>query len=364
MHVLEGVEKQLVNLTINGRQIQAKPGRTILEVAREQGIEIPTLCYDPALRLVGSCRMCIVEIQGWRNQPASCTTPVAEGMVVFTESPSVVESRRLVLELLLANHPQDCLTCEKSGDCQLQDYAYRYGVRGSRFQDGGPYRYEVKDPNPFIIRDYNKCIMCTKCVRACEEITGAFALNVENRGHQASICAGIDGTLAESTCIFCGQCVMVCPTGALTNRPEYGQARRWETKKVLTTCGYCAVGCTFELNVKDNRIVGVTSDRSPVKSPVNRGALCVKGRYGWGFINSPDRLTDPLIKENGEFRPATWEEALDLVASRLGEIKEQHGPDSLMVISSARTTNEENYLAQKFARAVLGTNNVDNCARL
>lgn len=308
--------------------------------------------------------MCLVEIEGWRNLPASCVVPAAEGMVIQTESPPVIEARRLVLELLLANHPLDCLTCEKSGDCRFQDYCYRYGVRDSRFKLGGTYDYAITDPNPFIVRDYNKCIMCTKCVRACEEITGAFALNVINRGHNAGINAGFDGTYADSTCIFCGQCVMVCPTGALTNRPEQGLARRWEIKRVLTTCGYCGVGCTLELNVKDDEVVGVTSNRSSQQSPVNRGALCVKGRYGWEFINHPDRLTEPLIKEKGEFRQATWEEALNLVAARLTEIKEQHGPDALMVVTSARTTNEENYLVQKFTRAVLGTNNLDHCARL
>ncbi len=354
----------MVTLTINGRRVTVPKGTTILKACQQNGIDIPTLCYDPQLRPEGSCRLCIVEAKGRPLFLASCVYPCEEGMEVETESPAVREARKGIIELLLANHDVDCLTCEKTGSCKLQDYAYRYGARKETYADGGRHTYPINDPNPFIQRDYNKCIMCTRCVRACEEITAARAIAVSCRAKDAKISTAFDGNLADSPCVFCGQCVMVCPVGALTSKVSAGLGREFETEKVLTTCSYCGTGCTFELNVKDGKVVGVTSNREEEWSPVNRGALCVKGRFGWDFINSPDRLTTPLIKENGEFREASWDEALDLVAARFGEIKDKSGADSMAVFTSARITNEENYLAQKFTRVVLGTNNVDHCARL
>jgi len=335
----------------------------LLEACRQAGADIPTFCYDPDLRLAGSCRMCVVECQGRPNLLASCVTPSEEGMVIKTESPSVVEARKTILELLLARHKLTCHTCESDGSCLLQDYCYRYNVTNSRFIGEGP-DYVIEDPDLFIIRDYEKCIMCTRCVRACEEITGARAINIKSRGHWAKIATPFDGTYDDSTCVSCGQCVMVCPVGALTSRVAAGKGKPAQNNKVLTVCSYCGVGCTFELNVRDDRVVGVTSERDEYWSPVNKGALCVKGRFGWDYIHSPDRLQGPLIKENGRFRPASWNEALDYTAYRLGEIKEKSGPDAIAVFSSARITNEENYLAQKFTRVVLGTNNIDHCARL
>jgi len=354
----------MINLTINGKEVQVAPGTTILQACQQNGINVPTLCYDPDLRLAGSCRMCLVEVKGRPLFLASCVAPAENGMVVETESPDIVEARKMVLELLLARHEASCHVCEKTGDCKLQDYCYQYGVKESGYTDGGRIAYPINDPNPFIERDYNKCIMCTRCVRACEDITVARAINVKNRGYHAKISTAFDTDLVESPCVFCGQCVMVCPVGALNSKVAAGKGRTYEMEKVLTTCTYCGTGCTLELNVKDDRVVGVTSDRSSEGSPVNKGALCVKGRFGWDFIHSPERLTTPLIKENGEFRAASWDEALDLVAQRLGKIKQESGPDSIAVFTSARVSNEENYLAQKFTRAVLGTNNVDHCARL
>lgn len=354
----------MVRITINGRQLEAPKGSTVLEVCRLHGIEVPTLCYDPELKPAGSCRMCVVEVKGRPTLQAACATPCENDMVVETESPAVVEARKVILELLLARHGGNCLTCEKNGNCKLQDYCYRYGVAESGFAEGGRPEYPVDDPNPFIERDYNKCVMCTLCVRACESITVARAIGVINRGHQAKIATAFDGNLADSSCVFCGQCIMVCPTGALTSKLSRGKGRAYEVKKVLTTCGYCGTGCTLELNVREGQVVGVTSNRSSERSPVNRGSLCVKGRFGWDFIHSPERLKVPMVKENREFREASWDEALDLVTSRLKKIKEEHGSDSIAVFASARITNEENYLVQKFARAVLGTNNVDHCARL
>jgi len=355
----------VITLTINGREVQVPAGTTILEACKMNGIEMPTLCHDEDLRLAGSCRMCIVEAKGRPLFLASCVTPAEKGMVIETESPAVVEARRVILELLLARHKLECHTCEKNGDCRLQDYCYKYGVKDTRFNEGGLPEYPITDPNPFIERDYEKCIMCTRCVRACEEITVARAINVKDRGHHAKIATAFDGNLADSPCVFCGQCVMVCPVGALSSRVSAGMGRPSDIdKRVLTTCTYCGTGCTLELNVKNNRVVGVSSNRDENWSPVNKGALCVKGRFGWDFVNSPERLTTPLIKENGTFREASWDEALDYIAEQLGNIKNKYGPDAFAFFSSARATNEENYLAQKFTRAVMGTNNIDHCARL
>lgn len=353
----------MISLTINGKAIQVPKGTLLLDACQAAGANIPTLCYDPDLRLAGSCRMCVVEAQGRRNLMASCVSPVENGLVIETESPAVVEARKVVLELLLARHKLECHVCEKDGECRLQDYCYRYGVKESRFAGEGPHFYK-EDPNPFIERDYDKCIMCTRCVRACDEITGAQAINLEDRGHHAKISTVFNGKLADSTCVFCGQCVMVCPVGALTSKISAGKGKPYQVEKVNTTCTYCGTGCTLQLNVKDDQVVGVSSVRDAEFSPVNKGALCVKGRFGWDFIGSPERLTTPLIRENGELRPAGWDEALDFAASRIKEIKAQNGADSLAMFSSARVSNEENYLAQKLMRAAIGSNNVDHCARL
>lgn len=353
----------MVSLTINGKKIQTTAGSTILEACRANGIKIPTLCYDPALRPNGACRLCVVEVAGRANFLAACVTPAENGMVVQTESPRVVESRRLTLELLLSAGEHNCLTCEKNGDCRLQDYCYQYGVAVSTYS-GEKNQYPISDANPFIERDYNKCIMCTRCVHACAEITGASAIGVVNRGFSVKVATAYDRDLTDSPCVFCGQCLMVCPVGALSSKISKGLGRSYQVEKVLTTCAYCGTGCTLELNVREGRVVGVTSNRDERLSPVNQGALCVKGRFGWDFIHSPDRLVQPLLRDGQELRPASWEEALAQTARRLSEVRARHGADSIAVLSSARATNEENYLIQKFARAVLGTNNVDHCARL
>ncbi|ABI68106.1 NADH dehydrogenase I chain G [Syntrophomonas wolfei subsp. wolfei str. Goettingen G311] len=353
----------MIKLTIDGKEIEVARGTMLLDACRQAGADIPTLCYDPDLRLAGSCRMCVVDVKGRPALVASCVAPAENGMVVQTESDDVVESRKIILELLAARHKFECPTCEKDGDCKLQDYMYRYGVKESRYDGEGPH-FGMEDPNPFIERDYDKCIMCTRCVRACDGITGAQAINVKDRGHHAKIAAPFDGKLADSTCVFCGQCIMVCPVGALTSKVAAGKGKPAQNEKVLTTCTYCGTGCTLELNVNNDRVVGVTSNRDADWSPVNKGALCVKGRFGWDFIHSPDRLTTPMIRENGELRPASWDEALDFAAGKIKGIKEKYGSDSLAMFSSARVTNEENYIAQKLMRAVIGTNNVDHCARL
>lgn len=351
-----------VNMTINGRQVTAREGQTVLEAATEAGIKIPTLCHHPALKPIGSCRLCLVEISRQRTLQPACTFPVMDGAEILTHSPKVEEARRFVLELLLSDHPLDCMTCERTGSCELQDLAYEYGIQQTRFP-GVQHDYPIDTSNPFYLRDYNKCILCRRCVRACNEINGVEAIGVIQRGFSSKIGTAFDGTMQDSPCEFCGMCVEVCPTGALQPKLGIGQGRAWELDKVATTCPYCGVGCQYYLNVKDGRIVGVSSKWD---APANHGWTCVKGRYGWDFVHHPDRLTKPLIRreKGGELEEAEWDEALALVATRFKEIKEKHGPQAFGALSSAKCTNEENFAMAKFARAVMGTNNVDHCARL
>jgi NADH-quinone oxidoreductase subunit G len=349
----------MVKFIMNGKEVEAPAGSTILQAADLLGIEIPRLCYDPELSALGACRMCVVEVKGNHLLSAACVTPVMPGMEIQTESPDVVEARRTILELLVANHPLDCMTCDKLGDCKLADYCYRYGVKDSPFC-GEKHNYAIDDSNPFIIRDLNKCILCGACVRACEEMTGQDNLSYLNRGFARKATTAGDVPYIESDCVFCGQCVAVCPTGALTEKSMAGKARRWEIERVTTTCPFCGTGCNFDLAVKNGKVIGVLSNPN---SPVNGRSLCVKGRFGWDFIYNEKRLETPLIKRNGSFQPASWEEAFDLIAERLNAIKDEYGPDAFAALSSARCTNEENYLVQKFTRAYMGTNNVDHCAR-
>jgi len=350
----------MVNLIIDGRQVSAPAGSTVLQAAKQAGLKIPTLCDHPALAPIGACRMCLVEIKGQRTLQPACTFPVTEGMEVQTNSPNVVEARRFVLELLLSDHPLDCMTCDSTGSCELQDLMYEYGVKETRFP-GERHAYPIEDPNPFILRDYNKCILCRRCVRACTEINGVEAIGIVWRGFRSKPGTAFDGNLEDSPCEFCGMCVELCPTGALLPKQALGKGRVWQLQKVRSTCPYCGVGCQLEYWFRDNRIVKATSYWDV---PPNHGATCVKGRFGFEFVNHPDRLTQPLIKKDGQFVPATWDEALDLVADKLVEIKKKHGGDAIAVLTSAKCTNEENYLLQKFTRAVLETNNVDHCARL
>lgn len=351
---------ETVSLTIDGRPVTVPAGTTVLEAASAAGITIPTLCHDPELTAVGACRLCVVEIAGMRNLPASCVTQVSEGMEVQTASPAVIEARRTILELLLASHPQDCLACDKAGDCRLQDYAYRYGIRSSPFR-GETHAYAVDASHPFILRDLNKCILCGKCVRVCAEVQGRSVIDFAYRGFGTRVIPAFDLPLAQADCVSCGSCVAVCPVGALQPKEMQGQGRTWERRKVRTVCPYCGTGCTIELNVNDGRVVGVTSAPD---GAVNGRHLCVKGRFGYGFIHHPERLRQPLIRKEKRFVTAGWDEALAYVAERLGRVKATHGPDAVAVLTSARCTNEENYLISKFARAVLGTNNIDHCARL
>ena len=358
----------MVNLKIDGKKVSVRKLSTILDGARKLDIPIPTLCHHPELSPYGGCRLCLVEIKGSPKPVTSCTTFAREGMDVLTTSPQIEKMRRTTLELILSDHPKDCMVCERAGDCKLQEYAYFYGIRENRF--GGERRlYTKKDSNPFVERDMEKCILCGKCVRICDEIQGVGAIDFAYRGLKTKIVPPFERDL---DCEFCGQCVAVCPTGALTGKMWKNKGRQ-SFKEVETVCPYCGCGCNLTLHVRRNEVIRVSSQ----EATINEGWLCAKGRFAYGFIHSPDRLTKPLIrtapKEKNEgggekypsslFKEASWGEALDYVATRLKEIKEKHGPDSIGGLSSARCTTEENYLFQKFMRASIGTNNVDHCAR-
>jgi predicted molibdopterin-dependent oxidoreductase YjgC len=340
-----------ITFTINGRQAIARKGMTVLEAAREAGIYIPTLCYYPDLKPYGACRVCVVEIEGMRGLPTSCTTPAEEGMKVHTETGSVNNVRRTVVELLIADHPADCLTCASNQKCELQKVAAYLGLRQVRLPKKAP-AFSVDDSNPFFDLDRNKCILCARCTRACNEITCVGAIDMANRGYAMKVATFGDTPLFDSICQSCGECVARCPVGALAPRNSLTP-----TAEVVTTCPYCGVGCSLNLEVRGENIVSV---RGNIEGP-NKGKLCVKGRYGIPeFVHSPERLTSPLIRQNGRLEKATWDAALGLIADRLSGYK----PAEVAVISSSRTSNEDNYAAQKFARAVLGTNSVDNCARV
>ena len=352
-----------ISITIDGRTVEAAPGRTILEVAREQGIYIPTLCHYTKTTNVGACRVCVVEVEKARSLVASCCMPVSPGMVIKTDTPKVRAAQRLVVELLWASGDHNCLMCEQNGACELQNLVYGLGIEKPRFNIDPP-GYGIESTNTMIQRDLNKCVLCGRCIRVCNEIQVNEILDFSRRGHRAKVGPAFDTDYIDSDCYFCGECVDTCPVGAITFRQARFAGRPWEMQKVKTTCTYCGVGCQMDLNIHNGRIVKVTGNRSYVQP--NGGSLCVKGRFSLDFINHPDRLKTPLIRrKKGEpLTEATWEEAVDFVAKKLATIAKKHGPDSVAGFSSARCTNEENYLFQKFMRAVIGTNHVDHCARL
>ena len=346
----------MANITINGKPITVPDTLTILEAARKHGLQIPTLCHHPKLTPFGGCRLCIVSIKGIPKPLASCTTVVTEGMEILTSTPELEDLRKLVLELILSDHPNDCMLCEKAGNCPLQDLAYEYGIRDNKLA-GERRRYEKRDGNPFIERDLEKCILCGRCVKVCDEVQGVEAIDFGYRGFKAKICTNYEEDL---DCEFCGQCVSVCPTGALTGKLWKQKGRLSGTREIDTVCAYCGTGCNITAHVARDEIVKITSK----PYAWNEGWLCVKGRFGYGYVKSADRLKTPLIKRDGQFQEVSWDEALDYVSARLKEVKENSGPDAIGGLSSARCTNEENYAFQKFMRAVIGTNNVDHCARL
>lgn len=349
-------KKKMLKVTIDGKTIEVPERTTILKAAKMLDIYIPTLCYNPKLSPSGRCKLCTVEVKGSSKPVYSCLIPVKDGMEVITTSPQLFELRKNALEKILSEHPNACMVCEGAGDCTLQELAYFYDIDITKLKtEKGAYR---KDNNPFIEWELDKCIKCGLCVKICDEVQGVKALAFDKKDPRGKITTH-DGK--DLNCEFCGQCVMVCPTSALTGKMWKRKGRERGVKKTDTVCPYCGVGCNITLHIKDNEIVRITSKEDSI---VNKGLLCAKGRFAYEFVSSPDRLKTPLIRKNGELMPASWDEALDYAAKKLREIKETYGPDSIAGLSSARCTTEENYLFQKFIRAAIGTNNVDHCARL
>ena len=372
-----------ITLTINGLQVKAPEGATVLEAAQSAGIYIPTLCYCPGLTSEGTCRICLVRIEKKKKLHPACRTPVGEGMVVTTDDAEIQQVRRVTLELILSDHDFNCLLCPKSGTCRLQELVNRIGFDEKRLNRLNRVAKDlpVDTSNPFFDFNPNKCIQCGICVRTCREIVGVDAINMAYRGYDLKVSTFGDEPFKESLCVSCGECVERCPVAALIPKDfEY------PTREVKTTCAYCGVGCGLYLGIRGDTIVKARGDS---ENPVNRGELCVRGRFGYQFVHSPDRLsspqvraydplertvhginnetakvgkpvTRPLVKEKGEFVEVSWDQAIKYVASTLVHYK----GDQFAALSSAKCTNEENYLFQKFVRAVMGTNNVDHCARL
>ncbi len=374
-------------LTINGRTVEAREGATVLEAALGAGFEVPRLCDHTELTAWGGCRLCLVEVEGYPATMPSCGLSARDGMVVTTHSDRLTVQRREVLDLLLSDHPLNCVICEKAGACDLQRYAYEFGLAESSHEKEIA-RKLYQDENAFLVRDHQYCILCTRCVRVCDEIVGASAIEVAQRGFEAFVATPFDAPLVETPCTFCGNCVQVCPTAALVPVDRIGKGREWDLTRTRTVCPYCGTGCGIEVATRGGEVVSV----SGYGAPANGEFLCTKGRFGLGFVGHPDRLRRPLIRRDlahsvglvdtpppaalgrsplgrapaaGETHvEVDWEVALDLVADRLAAIVRESGPDSLAGIGSALCTNEDNYAFQKLVRGVMGTNNVDLCARV
>ena len=352
-----------VELYIDGVAVTVAAGTSVMRAAAEAGIKVPRLCATDSLEAFGSCRVCLVEIDGAKGYPASCTTPVRPGMVVRTQTPDLAELRRKVMELYISDHPLDCLTCPANGDCELQDTAGELGLREVRYGFGGANHLAAPrdESNPYFTFDPARCIVCSRCVRACEEIQGTFALSIQGRGFDSCVSAGQGEPFMASECVSCGACVRACPTATLTENTviEHGMPEH----SVVTTCAYCGVGCAFCAEVKGATVVRMTPHRD---GHANAGHACVKGRFAFGYATHGDRITTPMVRASidAPWRSVSWEEAIAFAAGRLRAVQEKHGRHSIGAISSSRCTNEEVYLVQKLVRAGFGNNNIDTCARV
>ncbi|MGE4658738.1 MAG: 2Fe-2S iron-sulfur cluster-binding protein, partial [Gammaproteobacteria bacterium] len=351
-----------VALTIDGEQVTVPEGTTVLRAAALAGISIPKLCASDMLEPFGSCRLCLIEIEGTKGLPASCTTVVAEGMSVTTQNSRLADVRRNVMELYISDHPLDCLTCPTNGDCELQDMAGAVGLRDVRYGYGGANHLDAdKDvSNPYFTFDPSKCIVCSRCVRACEEVQGTFALTIDGRGFESKVVASQNQPFLDSECVSCGACVQACPTATLTENSliENGQPEH----HVVTTCAYCGVGCSFRAEMKGDEVMRMVPNKD---GHANHGHSCVKGRFAFGYATHKDRITTPMVRESihDPWREVSWDEAIGFAAEKLKAIQKKYGKDAIGGITSSRCTNEETYLVQKLVRAGFGNNNVDTCAR-
>ena len=359
----ERVSEKTVTLTIDGQEISVAEGTSLMRAAAEAGINIPKLCATDSLEPFGSCRLCLVQIEGRRGYPASCTTPAENGMVVYTETPKLHDLRRGVMELYISDHPLDCLTCPANGDCELQDMAGVVGLRNVRYGYDGANHLKAKtdDSNPYFSYDASKCIVCNRCVRACEETQGTFALTISGKGFESRVSPGQDQPFLDSECVSCGACVQACPTSTLQEKTVImmGQAEH----SVVTTCAYCGVGCGFKAEMKGQEVVRMVPWKD---GQANRGHSCVKGRFAWGYATHKERVLKPMIRKHitDSWKEVSWDEAINYAASEFRRIQSQYGRDAVGGITSSRCTNEETWLVQKLVRAAFGTNNVDTCARV
>lgn len=352
-----------LKITINGKVFEASPGKTVLDIARENNVYIPTLCYHPRTGKAGKCRACLVEIEGFRGLKESCALEAKDGMIIKTDTDQIKQVRKMIVELHLANGEHNCIACEKNGHCELQDMAYHCGIERPSFHDGHK-TMPLDESSEGIIRDPNKCIECGRCVTACNHNVMHEVLDFGWRSGYTKVICDNDLPMGQSSCVQCGECVQVCPVGALTFKNAKGKGPYWELEKKKVICTYCGVGCSIDMYVKDNKWVYSMGTEENWEKQTNKGMLCVKGRFGMDFLNREDRLTTPLIKKNGKFVEASWDEALDLVSSKLSGIKAKYGSGSIGFFTSARASNEDNYAIMRLARGVIGTNNVDHCARL
>ncbi|NNF81239.1 MAG: molybdopterin-dependent oxidoreductase, partial [Flavobacteriaceae bacterium] len=351
---------------IDNQEFEIKDGETILSFIRRYKEKdlVPTLCDAPNLDPFGSCRVCSVEVALEKDGPvktlASCHTPVSAGQHIYTNSPTVKALRKNIIELVLTDHPLDCLTCEVNGNCELQTVAAQVGIRDVRYPEGENHLQREKDlTHPYMTSDLSKCINCYRCVRACDEVQGEFVLSMAGRGFDSHIIKGLDQSFMDSDCVSCGACSQACPTSAISD--VFQSKAIQATEKTRTVCTYCGVGCNLEIATTNGEILSI---QAPFDAEVNQGHTCLKGRFAFKFYDHPERLDSPMIKRNGDFEKVSWDEAYDYIISKFQYYKEEFGPDSLAGISSSRCTNEENYLMQKFFRAVIQTNNIDGCARV
>lgn len=348
----------MIKVTINGREVQLDKQVTILEAARRAGIKIPTLCHFEGLEMYGGCRLCLVEVEKMPRLQTSCTLMVTDGMVITTESEQIAAARRGMLEFILTNHPLDCPFCDKAGECELQDLVYLYGGTEGRFTEPKA-KHPESNVDPILARNIERCISCTRCVRMCDGVVGASAISMINRGRH-TVMEPFSG--GKFDCEYCGNCLTVCPVGSILSRLYKETYRPWQIERtVRTVCGHCGVGCSYDLQVRDEAIKRVIPR---IGEGLNRGLLCARGRFGYEFVGSKDRLKKPLVRRDGNLVETTWDEALGFIAAKLSEIVKAHGGEAVAGIASVRCTNEDNYVFQKFMRGVVGTNNIDSAARL